>query len=62
MSDPVNLAINVGEKVCKEVGLYFKMKLTSTSLYESPDHGFSRKLVLVYSDTLPCYTETYTCT
>ena len=31
MSDPVNLAENVGEKVHKEVGLDFKMKSTSTS-------------------------------
>ena len=31
MSDPVNLAVNVGEKVCKEVGLNFKMKSTSTN-------------------------------
>ena len=30
-SDPVNLAVNVREKVRKEVGLHFKMKLTSTS-------------------------------
>ena len=31
MSDPVNLAVNVGEKVLKEVGLNFIMKLTSTN-------------------------------
>ena len=31
VSDPVNLAINIGEKVREEVGLNFKMKSTSTS-------------------------------
>ena len=31
MSDPIKLAVNVGEKVRKEVGLNYKMKSTSTS-------------------------------
>ena len=39
VSDPMNLAVNIGEKVCKEVSLNFKMKLISTSwiiLYMNP--------------------------
>ena len=63
MSDPVNLAINVGEKVHKEIGLDFKMKSMYTGwiiLIQIPDHGFCRKLVPVYSYI--CYTATYTCT